>query len=503
MKIKQFFFILGLVCYPIIVQSDTLFYDNVEIQDDLDVYAVSDVFADIYEKLDGVNWAGKNIDVAIESLEKLNPDAHIAATGERAVLVWGDELIANYPYPKSKDWKSYGELTTTLLLRMRERDARLRALKDAELYQVVVNALLSGIDQNGNYIYSRDMLNGDDSHILTSLGFDGGRDSRGNLRVTGVYKDSPADMVGIREGDIVSEINGERVERMSDEDISGILAGYNSGTEKLKLLTPSGNRYVTLRRATIMMADADVIYRAPNKDASGGILEIIIHKISDGAVDIVNEALAKHDDVAGIILDLRTATGDNEKSAAKLAGLFMGQKPIMRAIETAVDELEVVPGGDAVTGVPVVVLISDTTRGTAEALAASFNENKRGVLVGTPTAGRARIASFIDLKNGGVLELLNKSVKTGYGKVLDGRGVFPIVCLSNIRNADQRETFLLNVINGKFNAHDYNNDKNVDVNAVRAACPKIVSGTDEDALAGVVSVQILTDSKVYDQLMDI
>lgn len=181
----------------------------------------------------------------------------------------------------------------------------------------------------------------------------------------------------------------------------------------------------------------------------------------------------------------------------------MGQKPIMRAIETAVDELEVVPGGDAVTGVPVVVLISDTTRGTAEALAASFNENKRGVLVGTPTAGRARIASFIDLKNGGVLELLNKSVKTGYGKVLDGRGVFPIVCLSNIRNADQRETFLLNVINGKFNAHDYNNDKNVDVNAVRAACPKIISGTDEDALAGVVSVQILTDSKVYDQLMDI
>ena len=90
MKIKQFFLILGLVCYPIIVQSDTLFYDNVEIQDDLDVYAVSDVFADIYEKLDGVNWAGKNIDVAIESLEKLNPDAHIAATGERAVLVWGE-----------------------------------------------------------------------------------------------------------------------------------------------------------------------------------------------------------------------------------------------------------------------------------------------------------------------------------------------------------------------------------------------------------------------------
>ena len=55
------------------------------------------------------------------------------------------------------------------------------------------------------------------------------------------------------------------------------------------------------------------------------------------------------------------------------------------------------------------VLISDTTRGTAEAIASAFYENKRGVLIGTPTAGRSRIASHIDLNNGGVLELFNKS----------------------------------------------------------------------------------------------
>ena len=82
----------------------------------------------------------------------------------------------------------------------------------------------------------------------------------------------------------------------------------------------------------------------------------------------------------------------------------------MRVAETAVDELEIVPGGDAITDVPVVVLISDNTRGVAEAIASAFYENKRGVLIGTPTAGRSRIASHIDLKNGGVLELFNKSV---------------------------------------------------------------------------------------------
>lgn len=501
MNILKIFLLCLVAGFPFATRASDLFADTPVVQDGINVRQVSDVFTDIYEKLDKVNWAGKNIEVAIESLETLNPNAHIAATGERIVLVWGDELIGNYPYPASKDWKSYGEITTAMLLLMREKDPELHALQDAGLYQVVVDALLKGVDENGNYVYSRDALT-EDNKILTSLGIEAGRDERGNLRITGVIKDSPADSADIKEGDIVAEINGERVAQMSDSDIAAILSGYNSGTCKIKLLTPFGNRNVTLRRATIVLADADIIYRGKNQTTKG-VLEIVVHKLSDGAVDIVNEALTKYNDVDGVILDLRTATGENEKSAAKLAGLFMGQVPMMRIAETAVDELEVVPGGNAITGAPVVVLISDTTRGTAEAVASAFYENKRGVLIGTPTAGRSRIASYIDLKNGGVLELFNKSVKTGNGNVLDGRGVFPLVCLSNIRSNAQQDAFFLNVENGDFNARDYNAMKNVDVKGLRNACPRIVSGLDEDNMASGISVKILTDKKIYNELMDL
>ena len=159
------------------------------------------------------------------------------------------------------------------------------------------------------------------------------------------------------------------------------------------------------------------------------------------------------------------------------------------------------PGGDAVTDVPVVVLMSNMTRGTAEALVAAFYENSRGVLVGTPTAGSARTATRIPLNNGGALELLNKSIKTGRGNVLDGRGVFPIVCLSNIRSVQQQDVFFLNVVNNNFNARDFNKEPDVDVSAVRRGCPVITSGADEDAVAMAVSVKILTDNKVYNNLV--
>lgn len=478
--------------------ADSLFFEDEPVQLGLPVFQVSETFADIYEKLDSVRWGGKDINVAIEALENLNTHAHIAATDERVVLVWDDVIIANYPRPTARDWNAFGEITTALVLKFRERDPMLARMSESEMYQTVVDALMHGVDENGRYVFSRAAEIAEDGRILTSVGLNGAVDARGNFRVTGVFKGSPADMSGIRAGDLISEINGAPVARMSYDDLDAAMSGFNSGTAKIKLITQSGPRDVVLRRATIVLADADVVHRSSE---TGGILEIIMHRISDASVSIVAEALNSYPDVTGIVLDLRSAMGDDERAAAKLAGLFIGESPIMRVVETALDEIEIVPGGDAVTDAPVVVLMSNMTRGTAEAVASAFYENMRGVLVGTPTAGFARIASRIELKNGGMLELMNKALKTGAGRDIDARGVFPIVCLSNIRSNSQQMAFFLNVLNNDFNARDFNAEPDVDPDAVRRGCPTIVSGADEDALAAAVSAKILTDKKVYNRLV--
>ncbi len=499
MKIIRFFLFAVLALGVSPCGAESLFFEDEPVQDGLNVFDVSATFADIYEKLDGVKWGGKNINVAIESLEKLNENAHIAATDERVVLVWQDSIIANYPRPAAGDWKGFGEITTALVLKLRANDPVLHNASTSEMYQMVVDSLMRGIDENGRYIYSRQAEITEDGRILTSVGLEGVRDERGNYRVTGIYKDSPADTSGIREGDLIVAINGQNVATMSDSDLAAVMTGFNSGTSKIKLLSPSGEKDVVLRRATIILADADVVHRSDEE--TGGILEIVVHKISDNAAAIVNEALAKYSDVSGIVLDLRAATGEDERAAAKLTGLFIGAKPVMRIVETAKDEVEVIPGGAAVTNAPVVVLMSDMTRGTAEAVVAAFYENERGVLVGTPTAGNARIATRINLENGGALELLNKAIKTGSGRVIDGRGIFPIVCLSNIRSSNQQNAFFLNVINNDFNAQDFNRDDSVDAATIRKGCPTITSGADEDALAAAVSAKILTDKKVYNKLI--
>lgn len=499
MRITKIFLWLFLTLGTVPVFADSLFYEDEPIQDGLQVFEMSKTFADVYEKLDGVKWGGKNLDVAIESLEKLSPSAHIASTDERVVLVWGDSIVANFPRPKNQDWNAFGEITTALVLKMRAYDPYIRKLSQNEVYQFVVDGIMRGLDENGRYVFSKTAQIAEDGRLLTSIGINGTRDVRGNFRVDGVFQGAPADNAGIQAGDLIVQINGRDVRDLSDDELATTMRGFNSGTVKIKTLSPSGSKDVVLRRATVVVADADIVHRS--NPESGGLLEIVVHKVSNGAVDIIKRALNEYADISGIVLDLRASSGDDEKAAAKLVGLFVGEKPVMRIVETAFDEVEVVPATAAVTDVPVVVLMSDQTRGTAEAVTAAFYENARGVLVGTPTSGNARIATVIDLDNGGALELLNKSIKTGAGRAIDGRGVFPIVCLSNIRSSQQQNAFFLNVINNDFNARDFNQEPDVSAADIRKGCPVITNGADEDALAAAVSVKILTDKKVYDSLV--
>ncbi len=501
MRIVKIFFMLAFFVGMTPCFADGLFFADEAIQDGLPVIEMSKNFADVYEKLNDVKWGGKNLNVAIESIEGLSKDAHIAATDERVVLVWGDRIIANFPRPSANDWNAFGEITTALVLKMRANDAYIKSLTENQIYQFVIDGIMRGLDENGRYIFSKAAQITEDGRLLTSVGMEGVRDERGNFRVDGVFKGAPADTAGISSGDLIVQINGKLVRDMSDAELASVISGFNSGTAKIKILSPRGSKDVVLRRATIVVADADIIHRANQGD--GGILEIVVHKVTDGAVDIIKKALNTYENIDGIILDMRASSGDDARAGAKLAGMFIGDAPVMRIVEAAMDEVEVVPNTTAITDAPVVVLMSDQTRGTAEAIAAAFYENNRGVLVGTPTSGNARIATTIDLDNGGALELLNKSIKSGQGTVIDGRGVFPIVCLSNIRSSQQQNAFFLNVINGDFNARDFNKEPDTDVNAIRRGCPTIASGADEDALSMAVSVQILTDKKVYNNLLDL
>lgn len=136
----------------------------------------------------------------------------------------------------------------------------------------------------------------------------------------------------------------------------------------------------------------------------------------------------------GLVLDLRFATGAEYGAAASAADLLAQPgAPLMDwGNGTAV------AGGKAQPWeLPVAVLVNHETRGAAEALAAAIRSAQAGLVIGTPTAGKAAIFRDVPLAGGLRLRLAASPVRVGDGKVLGPDGVQPDIAVRTVASSER------------------------------------------------------------------
>jgi hypothetical protein len=141
--------------------------------------------------------------------------------------------------------------------------------------------------------------------------------------------------------------------------------------------------------------------------------------------------------IKGLVLDLRYANGTDYEAAAKSANLFVKRgEPVLKYGDR---EIRATEGSKAVQW-PLAVLVNKETSGAAEALAAVVRESSAGVIIGSPTAGEARVFEEFTLSTGQKLRVGKIPVEVGDGKVIPAQGVSPDIQIS-VRPADEKIFF--------------------------------------------------------------
>ena len=103
-------------------------------------------------------------------------------------------------------------------------------------------------------------------------------------------------------------------------------------------------------------------------------------------------ALAGTNKIAGVVLDLRFADGNDETAAQAVAKLFTAKK---------------------ITAGPLAVLVNGETRGAAEALAEALHQAGAGLIIGSPTAGKTAAFREFPLSNGERLRITAAPTTSG------------------------------------------------------------------------------------------
>ena len=256
------------------------------------------------------------------------------------------------------------------------------------------------------------------------------------LRVSQVFKDSPAAQAGIEERDVITAVNGKAIAGEDPEVVTGRIKGPEGTDVTLTVLSPAEDekRELTLTRANVKVP----VVAGKLVDVDGTpVAYVRLITFSDGVHADLREEIERFDDrgAKGLILDLRGNGGGLLTEAVLCASLFVEDGLIVSTEGRTQGRRAYEAVGDALPERPTVVLVNRDTASAAEILTAALSEAGLGTVVGEKTFGKGTFQQIIPLENGGALDLTVGEYLTRDGESLTDRG-FPAA----VRAVDRPKT---------------------------------------------------------------
>jgi len=247
------------------------------------------------------------------------------------------------------------------------------------------------------------------------------------LRVIAARDGSPAAKAGFQTGDFIRAIDTKPTRDMSVFEGSRLLRGAVGTKVTLTVIRGSAAEPHDIVLVREKPAGPAVVSRLIGTDV--GYLRVATFK--NGAVEDIKKQTADlaKSGAKSLLIDLRhTAEGplDNGVGAARL---FVKTGTIaVKAGREKTDRVTITARpNDAITELPITMLVTNGTSGAAELFIAALDANDRGDVVGERTLGRAGVQKLVQLPENRGLWLTYAKYLTPKGDPIHGRGIEPDV----------------------------------------------------------------------------
>ncbi|NLG32308.1 MAG: S41 family peptidase [Syntrophomonadaceae bacterium] len=291
-------------------------------------------------------------------------------------------------------------LTTLTVKEMLERldDPYARYLTQEE-YQEELDAL------DGNFVGVGIYING---------GSDG-------VQVLSVIKGSPAEKAGLKRNDVIVAADKTTLVGVDSDKAMKILRGEVGSTVVLKVKRDGEILCFDVIREKIEvptvhpeMLDKEMAYLGIDDFGQRTIGEL------EKGVESLQKAKADN-----WIVDLRGNPGWYLESAIDVAGIFLGEAPVVVVEEReALDGYTGTPSDVFIDG-PMVLLHDEYSASAAEILAGALRDNERAILIGKTTYGKGTVQQIFPLSNGDKLKITIARFYSPAGQEINGVGIKP------------------------------------------------------------------------------
>jgi carboxyl-terminal processing protease len=256
----------------------------------------------------------------------------------------------------------------------------------------------------------------------------------GKLAIVSPIKGTPAARVGLKNGDIISRINGESAVGMTQDDAVHLMRGDPGTQLELSVFRPDDGQEhdfkIVREIINVPSVEEKIISEAP---LLGYIKLNQFHARS--AQEIAKSLNSLQDkNIKGLIIDLRDNGGGDFDAALAISNIFLDNQEVV-SVKDAKGKETVHNSMAGSYNAPLIVLVNKNSASASEILAGALQDNGRAALVGEKTFGKGLVQTVYPLRDGGALKLTTQKYFTPNGTDINEIGINPDHVVTNIDKA--------------------------------------------------------------------
>ena len=249
----------------------------------------------------------------------------------------------------------------------------------------------------------------------------------GKIEVFNVIPSTPADLAGVKQGDIIVAVDSKDINGMNVSEVASIVRGPENSVVELTLLRNNKKILKKIKRKEIKIKNV----KSSIIDNHIGYIQIISFMGGTTPNEFI-EALENTKDTDSIIIDLRGNTGGLLDNAVFIANMFIQQGEIVEIIYRDGYKKSInAKSNPNLLNKPVVVLVNGASASASEILSGALKDYKKAKLVGKKTFGKGLVQKIVPLPNKTGVNITIARYLTPNGTDINKLGIKPDIEVGN------------------------------------------------------------------------
>ena len=270
------------------------------------------------------------------------------------------------------------------------------------------------------------------------------------ITVQEVYKDTPAEEAGMKEGDVLLSVDGDDVTGMSLSEVVDLVKGEENTKVSVTVRRAGGNVDLEMTRKIVETQTVET----EMKDGGVGYLKItefdtVTYEQFQNRLESLEEA-----GMTGLVVDLRDNPGGNLDTVCQILDLLLPEGTIVYTEDKNGERVDTKTSDEEHQFTkPMAVLVNGGSASASEVFSGAVQDYGIGTIIGTQTYGKGIVQTLYSLSDGSCLKLTTAQYFTPDGRNIHGEGITPDIVLEKTAD-DQRDNQLEKAVETVQNAVD-------------------------------------------------